>query len=229
MGTEDTQTLSAWEERTLDLSLASARRRALGKSRRLLEAGGQLLVETDGIAFTVQDVIDRSELSLGSFYRAFAGKDELLLALFEEAVAYGVAIQEQLIADLTDPLEQLRACLTWFASPRARAGSGDTAGARAITMLHFTLASTRPTELARALAPQLMIFLGAVERGVASGQIRADIPSRRLAEVLLSLASLTAHSSILQAGGLQDPDAPDDLWDFCVEGLLNRDATVPTP
>ena len=37
-----------------------------------------------GKDFTVQDVVERSGQSLRSFYQYFAGKHELLLALFEE-------------------------------------------------------------------------------------------------------------------------------------------------
>jgi AcrR family transcriptional regulator len=219
MGGEDAAALTAWEQRTLDRSLDDARRRALGKSRRFLAAASQLMIETGGLAFTVQEVVDRSKMSLGSFYRAFEGKDELLLALFEESVAHGAAMQQSLIADIADPLEELRTCVAFLATPRALAGDGDTPGIRAIIMLHFTIASTRPADLAHALEPQLLIFLDPIERGVASGQIRADISSRRLAEIVLSLAIDAAESSILRAGGLDDADAPGDLWAFCVEGL----------
>jgi AcrR family transcriptional regulator len=220
MGAENVPALSAWEQRTLDRSLDDARRRALGKSRRILQAAGQMMIETGGLAFTVQDVVDRSKLSLGSFYRAFAGKDELLLALFEESIAHGAEMQRSLVADIADPLEQLHTCLTFFAAPRARAGEGDTPGIRALISLHFTLASTRPADLAHALEPQLLVFVDAIERGVATGQVRADIPSRRLAEILLSLAVEAAQSSILRTGALDDADAPSDLWRFCTGGLL---------
>jgi AcrR family transcriptional regulator len=224
MTSEDARVLAAWEQRTLDRSLDDARRRALGKSQRFLAAASQLMIETGGLAFTVQEVVDRSQMSLGSFYRAFEGKDELLLALFEKSVAHGAAMQQSLIADIADPVEQIQACLTFLATPRALAGEGDTPGIRAIIMLQFTLASTRPADLAHALEPQLLVFVDAVERGITSGQIRADIPGRRLAEILLSLALDAAQNSILRAGVLADADAPDDLWAFCIEGLLNRSA-----
>ena len=161
-------------------------------------------------------------MSLGSFYRAFASKDELLLALFEESVAHGAEIQHGLLADIADPLEQLETCLTWLAAPRALAGDGDTPGIRALATLHFTLATTRPSDLSRALEPQLQVFLGPIERGVATGQIRADISSRRLAEILSSLAWDAAQNSIFRTGTLDDADAPGDLWAFCREGLVNR-------
>jgi hypothetical protein len=64
------------------------------------------------------------------------------------------------------------------------------------------------------------VFVDAIERGVATGQVRADIPSRRLAEIWLSLAVEAAQSSILRTGALDDADAPSDLWRFCTGGLL---------
>ena len=222
MSGEDAQELTAWEQRTLDRSLDDARRRALGKSRRFLESAGEIMVETGGLSFTVQEVVERSQMSLGSFYRAFAGKDDLLLALFEESVTFGAEMLRSLIADVTDPLEQIRTCLNWLATTRALAGEEDNPGVQALIMLHFLLASTRPRDLAHALEPQVLIFHEAVERGVANGQIRADMPTRRLAEIVYALAMDAAHSSLLRAGGLHDPEAPGDLWEFCLEGLRNR-------
>ena len=38
-------------------------------------------------SFTVQDVLKRADVSIQTFYRHFDSKDELLLAVLEEAVA----------------------------------------------------------------------------------------------------------------------------------------------
>lgn len=222
MGGGNAPSLTAWERRTLDRSLDDARRRALGKGRRFLEAAGEIMIETGGLAFTVQDVVERSELSLGSFYKAFAGKDELLLALFEESVALGVSMQTSLIADIADPLEQLEQLVTWLAAPRAIVGEDDNPGARALTVLRFTLASSHPADLTHALEPQLRILNDALERGVAKGQVRSDISSRRLAEMVWAVAAEANHSSILRTGVLDDSEAPGNIWEFCRDALLKR-------
>jgi AcrR family transcriptional regulator len=214
--------MSDWEIRSLDRSLDGAKQRALGKSRRFLQAAGELLVETGGISFTVHDVVKRSKLSLGSFYRAFAGKDDLLLALFEQIVVHGATIQAELIADIEDPLEQLRACVRWLATPRALAGDGDTPGLRALTMLRFSLASTRPSDLATAVLPQMTVIRDSIDRGIAAGQIRDDIPSWRLAETVVTLGWTAGQSSILRTTNFDEATAADDLWSFCREGLLAR-------
>jgi AcrR family transcriptional regulator len=222
LGGEQAPSLTAWEQRTLDRSLLDARQRALGKSRRFLEAAGEIMIETGGLAFTVHDVVERSELSMGSFYKAFSGKDEMLLALFEESVAVGVAMQQDLIADITDPLEQLEVCLTWLASPRDLVGPDDNPGARALTVLRFTLASSYPLDLMHAMDPQLRILQDAIQRGVAAGQIRTDVSPRRLAEMVWAVAAEANHSSILRTGILDDADAPRNIWQFCRDGLLQR-------
>ena len=67
-------------------SLDSARLRSEGRVQRFLDAGFELLSRAEsGKEFTVQEVVDRSGQSLRSFYKYFAGKHELLLALFDEA------------------------------------------------------------------------------------------------------------------------------------------------
>ena len=106
--TTDGDGLSGWQQRALDRSLVEAKRRALNKSNGFVQAAMQLLDETGGLTFTVQDVVDRSKLSLRSFYQTFASKDDLLLALFEEYVATAAAWQREVMAqarrsDRADP------------------------------------------------------------------------------------------------------------------------------
>ena len=68
-------------------SLDSARARSEDRVQRFLDAGFELLARAEsGKEFTVQEVVDRSGQSLRSFYQYFAGKHELLLALFDEAI-----------------------------------------------------------------------------------------------------------------------------------------------
>jgi hypothetical protein len=56
----DGASLSGWQQRALDRSLVEAKRRALNKSNGFVEAAMELLDETGGLNFTVQDVVDRS-------------------------------------------------------------------------------------------------------------------------------------------------------------------------
>jgi AcrR family transcriptional regulator len=206
----DGDDLSGWQQRALDRSLVEAKRRALTKSNGFVEAAMELLDETGGLTFTVQDVVDRSKLSLRSFYQTFASKDDLLLALFEEYVVGAAAWQRKQMAKHDDPVEQIRVFLTSLWTGKL---SPDVV--RSLALYRLTLSATRPTDLAHALEPQLTVLLESVEAGIASGQVRDDIGSQRLAEILLHTATAAVNTTILQTG----TESPDDVWAFCFGGL----------
>src|SRR4051812_34001589 len=76
----------SWRDLAVARSLDPARARAEKRVQRFLDAALDLMQRAPGNEFTVQEVVERSGQSLRSFYQYFAGKHELLLALFEEAV-----------------------------------------------------------------------------------------------------------------------------------------------
>ena len=207
---DDEAGLSGWQLRALDRSLTEAKRRALTKSNGFVRAAMQLLDETGGLTFTVQDVVDRSKLSLRSFYQTFASKDDLLLALFEECVATAAEWQCGRMVKHDDPIEQIEVFLTslWTGKLSPEVG-------RALAVYNLTLSATRPAELAHALEPQLEVLLDAVERGVEAGQVRNDIDSRRLAEILLHTGNAAVFTTILHTGS----ESPADVWAFCLGGI----------
>ena len=75
-----------WRQRAVSRSLTAARSRAEQRIQRFLDAAFELIDEKGTTEFTIQEVIDRSKQSLRGFYQYFDGKDELILALFEETV-----------------------------------------------------------------------------------------------------------------------------------------------
>src|SRR6476469_6290249 len=97
-----------WRQRAVSRSLNAARSRAEVRVQRFLDAAFELIDEKGTTEFTIQEVIDRSEQSLRGFYQHFDGKDELLLALFEETVAEATEDLHKTVEPLTDPLERLR-------------------------------------------------------------------------------------------------------------------------
>lgn len=211
--TAEDANLSGWQQRALDRSLVEAKRRALNKSNGFVEAAMELLTTTGGLTFTVQDVVDRSKLSLRSFYQTFASKDDLLLALFEECVASAAEWQRGKMVKHDDPIDQIRVFLVsqWSnqLSPEV---------VRALALYNLTLSATRPSDLAHALEPQFNVLHEAVERGIATGQVRTDIDARRLAEILLHTGNAAVNTTILQTGS----ESPDDVWAFCLGGIQSQ-------
>src|SRR5207237_1577533 len=97
-----------WRELAVARSLDPARARAESRVQRFLDAALELMNSASGKEFTVQEVDERSGQSLRSFYQYFAGKYELLLALFEESVRSTAEQLQEVIAEEKDPLERVR-------------------------------------------------------------------------------------------------------------------------
>ena len=82
-------------------ALDQARSRAENRVELFLDAARELMSTNSG-EFTVQEVVERSGQSLRTFYQYFAGKHELLLALFEESIRAAAAHLEEVVAESDD-------------------------------------------------------------------------------------------------------------------------------
>ena len=116
-----------------------------------------------------------------------------------------------------DPIDEVRTVLTSFWT-----GKLSPEVTLAVTLFALRLSATRPAELSRALEPQVAVVLEAVERGMASGQIRSDIDSRRLAELLLHTANAAVQQTILHTGS----ESADVFWAFCLNGIRAEGAAT---
>src|SRR3954471_17374044 len=96
----------AWRRRAVSRSLDAARSRAEQRAQRFLDAAFELMDEKGSTDFTIQEVIDRSKQSLRGFYQYFDGKDELLLALFEESIRESIEDQRAAVDAESEPLER---------------------------------------------------------------------------------------------------------------------------
>jgi AcrR family transcriptional regulator len=141
---------------------------------RLLEAATAVLAE-QGPSVDVKAIADRAGLAVGTIYRHFAGKDELVAAVmaaavqeFSDAVTAGAAE--------ADPLTGLRVFLCNGLAVFARYGElmaamldGREPAARDVAMREYrrTGTSTRIT--------------GLVRRAAEAGEVRSDVPVEVLA------------------------------------------------
>src|SRR3954451_6656108 len=99
----------AWRTRAVSRSLDAARSRAEKRAKRFLDAAFELMDENGSTEFTIQEVIDRSQQSLRGFYQYFNGKDELLLALFEETLRETTDDIRSAVDAEPEPVARLRA------------------------------------------------------------------------------------------------------------------------
>jgi AcrR family transcriptional regulator len=162
--------------RVADRTVAPARARAVAEARTLVEAALTVLRRTGAAGLTVADVLAEAGFSTRAFYRHFASKDALLLALFDadnEAVRARVdaAIEaaadpqaalgawvEQLLALAYSPRRSRRTQVLWTEGRRLQ--------------LEF------PDEFARIFAAALAPLEALLEAGRANGAFPGTDPPR---------------------------------------------------
>src|SRR5207249_1509192 len=108
-----------WRSRTADRATQDVRKRAQSRSDQFLAIAMQLLSEGGVENLSVRKVVESSTMSLRSFYQLFGGKDDLFLAIYEEAILGGLEIQMEAVrAAGSDPLKRLRAFVEaeWIAN-----------------------------------------------------------------------------------------------------------------
>jgi AcrR family transcriptional regulator len=207
-------------------SLDSARARSEGRVQRFLDAGFELLSAAEsGKEFTVQEVVDRSGQSLRSFYQYFAGKHELLLALFDEAIRSTADRLEELVAKESTPLDRLhcfvveyyRMCLP---APKGRASKNNPTP----VMAEFSheLLTAHQDEAARAFVPLVTLLEKVVADAVDAGEVRAGLDYDDAAGFILSTIMFNAtYASTISGLKAHDPqEAADGMWQFISTGVL---------
>jgi AcrR family transcriptional regulator len=210
----------AWRERAVSRSLEAARSRAEQRVQRYLDAAFELIDEKGTIEFTIQEVIDRSKQSLQSFYHYFAGKDELLLALFEETVRETNNDLLEEVRSESEPLKRLRAFTIrlheWcdpIETPRKRGAHNR----RPIAEYVVQLAATHSERVASAMAPISDPLLELLDDAVAADAISVTDTYRAAALIQQQVMYIWAGNRLFQ-----DPRmhvTAEQAWEFCLHGL----------
>jgi AcrR family transcriptional regulator len=209
---EVTEAVPAWRDRALRRSLDPAATRSMARLERLLDAVRELTDEADDASFTVAEVTTRAGVSLKTFYRSFAGKDDLLLALLEEDSRTGAAMLGNALDQVSAPADRLeRYVVSLFKLARMAPGY-----ARVLVRPYRRLGTDRPRELAAALAPLVDLLEGEIEAAAALGAASPGDPGRA-AEIVFAL--LLDGLADVTLTGRDSGEVAASVWRFVAGGL----------
>jgi AcrR family transcriptional regulator len=200
-----------WRQRAIDRSTQPARDRVATRVERFLNSAREIIAEKGSIEFTVQEVVDRSQQSLRSFYQYFDGKDELLLALFEAEMEPFI----NHIRDSTatgDPLDRLRKAVLLLYELSA---PGRISTQPVFADFAQRLIIDHPDDVTTAYAPVVEYIASIAEAAAAEGLLRPGRP-HRMATIVLQTATVMSGRSV---GGRQ-PITGDEVWEFCVHAIV---------
>ena len=211
----------AWRKRAVSRSLNAARSRAEERVQRFLDAAFELIDEKGTTDFTIQEVIDRSKQSLRGFYQYFDGKDELILALFEDSVLESATDLREVADGEADPIERLRAFtirLHEWCDPTEKPRKRGSHNRRPISEFLVQLVGAHPERVRAAIDPVTRMLVELIEEAVAAGAIKvADI--RRAAALV---EQTVMYSAWFGNRLVKDPRkrlTAEETWEFCLHGL----------
>jgi AcrR family transcriptional regulator len=215
---------STWRDLAVARSLDPARARAEKRVQRFLDAALELMTSSTDKEFTVQEVVERSGQSLRSFYQYFAGKYELLLALFEESVRSTAEHLEELVAAEPDALGKVRMFLVEHhricqPAPRTKTGKGKGL-APAMAPFAQQLLTEHPKEASHAFVPLVELLEELLVAAEKAGSIRSGLHHRHVAGIVLQAIGFNAFAATISGAAIRPGDkAGEELWDVVFHGI----------
>ncbi|MCB2073309.1 MAG: TetR/AcrR family transcriptional regulator [Novosphingobium sp.] len=197
----------------------------IDRARLLIDAANELLDEGGLEGLTIRAVLKRTGLARRAFYERFAGKDGLVLAVFEETLLQAAQMFADQIRHIDDPLKTVEIIVTGLLSGALdRAGELTERRVAAMVREHLRLAESCPNELQAALDPLLDIIAEEVTKGIGTGQFRKCDPHLQ-ATLIYNLVATTVHTELLmQEGGnvdrSRDKQFGEEIWEFCRRAIV---------
>ena len=211
-----------WREQAISRSLDTARTRAEERVQRFLDAAMELVVESNGIDFTVQDVVERSEQSLRSFYQFFGSKHHLLLALLQEGLQSSADNLRAELDGIDDAEAQLHTLVTtlyeWCERVPADEPPTPHRVVRNMAEFAFQLVNSHPDQAATASAPLLTLTVEVLDATQGAGVTRPGNTTAQAA-LLLQTVMFNAFSSPFGGTSKAHRSRAEHMWAFCFSGL----------
>lgn len=195
------------------------------RKQSIVEAAYALLDEEGLEGLTIRAMLKRTGLARRAFYERFAGKDDLVLAVFEATLKEAAEFFTREVAEQPDTVSQIRVIVYGLVvGAQPDVGGIGIRRVSAIVREHMRLAQSRPAELESALAPLLGVIADRISAGIRAGQLREADPALQ-ATLIYNLIASTVHIDLL----MQESGEPvhyrrqrlaDEIWEFCRRAIV---------
>ena len=213
-----TNTSSA--ERAADRSPVAQRSRArqIELTECVIDAARKLVAEC-GDRFTIQELVKEAGIALQTFYRLFAGKDQLLLAVLGDMITDHCVQLEEAAQELPDPLARLHFYVTSVV--QLLDGAETPNGPRFTTAQHWRLYQLFPTEMSQTTQHFADMIARQLELARTQGLLPETDPPRDawfVTQLVLTVYHHYAFADRTSGAGT----TAEDLWHFCRRALGTR-------
>ncbi len=188
----------------VDRALDGRHREATGEVERILSAAVAVMQRVAPEAPRVSDIVAEAGSSKKTFYRYFAGKDELLLAVMERGIDIVASYLEHQMDKATDPADKIA---RWVSGALAQVSDP-----HLLSMSRAVVEQMTRTEPVDGIVASLRELLVSPIAAVGSRDVQRD------AEAVFQLTIATMRR-YLGSGTQPEPDDVDHLVRFCLGGL----------
>ena len=187
-----------------------------GKHSDTIVRAARQLVDAKGSTFTTQELIKQAGVALQTFYRHFDGKDQLLVAVFQDMIADACDAFEQATAKIDDPLERLHVyILTALQGLRTAPGG---VGPGFITTEHWRLQQEFPDEIEAATKPFAALVQRELEQAASAG-LASPGDAEQDAWLITRLVMAEFHHYAFRTASVDADQIADDVWRFCLRAV----------
>jgi AcrR family transcriptional regulator len=182
------------------------------RNRERIVSSARVLFATAGLETSVEDVTRHAGVGMGTLYRHFATKEELIDAVLEDALGEFVALAE---AALDEP-DPWAAFATFFEQAIAMHAANRCLKDVVATRAHGL---NRAAAMRRRLRPLLVRLL---ERAQADGSLRADLSPEDVSLLMWGA------DGVIESGSAVAPEVWRRYLGFMLDGLRSAAATPQT-
>jgi AcrR family transcriptional regulator len=198
-------------------STQKARERAEVRTSLLIDAALDLVAERESLEFTVQELVDRTKLSLHAFYQLFESKDILIEAVLEESLQRGVLVLRDIVAVETTPIDRLRAFVVAYFDLVTRSSQPLLGSGAAFQEFRVHLEVAAPAKSWDAYRPLRALMYDLLRAAVEDGSIRTDLGIDLVAGFVLS--SMLSLTELAAAGTAHPWPTGDEFWLLVCGGI----------
>ena len=207
-------------ERAADRSpvVQRSRARQVELTETVIAAARELVAER-GDRFTIQELSKEAGIALQTFYRLFAGKDELLLAVLGDMIIEHCAQLEAAAHDLPDPVARLR----FYVTAVVQLLDDDTEppnGPRFTTAQHWRLYQLFPDEMSKTTQYFADMVGRQLELAHDQGLLPETDPTSD-AWFVTQLMLTVYHQNAFADRTTGERKTAEALWQFCRRALGN--------
>ena len=208
-------TIEHLADRAVERTVAGRRAEYGQEMRRIVDSTFSLIERTSSLEPSMREILAETGLSTQAFYRYFASKDELMLALLDEGRRRLVETLQRRMSRSNDPSGQIRA---WIEGVVAQAGNAAAAArTRPWVLSEQRLAELFPQQQHTSVELLLDLLSEPIER-LQGTKRRQVLDTTRAASMVyqLTFAVLRSH---LVAGTKPDARETEVLVAFCLRGV----------